>query len=181
MDQYNRDELSTGENNSNSGEGVVRFKGNLVPSPRLVGNEKELMSMRAGLMEVGLLGFVLRRKEQIVLTSERVFQYSSRIGASYLRMMPLKQVESVTIGGQLNFIMIGMALASVLAGIFADVEVYIKIFLLLFGAALAFFSRSKVIIVSSGNRKDAIILPLSRIDIKESKKFLDMMSENLKK
>jgi len=157
----------------------IEFKGNLVPSPKLLEGEKEQMRIKAGLMELGLLGFIFRQKEQIVLTTKRVFQFSSRIGSAYLRTMPLKQVESITIGGQLNFIMLGIAGLFVLGTLPDDVEFGGKLFFLLVAAALIVLSRRKVIIVSSGDRKDAIVLPLQTIKKSQSQEFLDKISENI--
>jgi len=152
-----------------------------VPSPELIEGEKELMSIKAGLMEIGPIGFVMRQKENIILTNKRVFQYSSRLGSAYLRTMYLKQVESVTIGGQLNFYFLAVAVVSFLLIFSNDTPFFGKILLLIITAVFVIISRKKVISVSSGDRKDSIMLPLKHIKKEESQKFIDLISKYILK
>lgn len=161
----------------NKTETSVNFKDKLVPSPKLLEGENELMSIKAGLMEVGPVGFIIRQKEKIVLTQKRVFQYSSRLGSASLRTMYMSEVQTVTVGGKINMYMIIGAIAALLLVFSEDTPPFFRFVLLIVAAVLFVISRSKVISVSAGESKEAITLPLKSIKKEESQKIVDLVSK----
>jgi hypothetical protein len=159
----------------------IIFEGRLVPSPALLEDERMLGTIEAKFWDIGLIGFLLRHKERLVITTHRIFQFSRQLTSGSLHCLELAKVESIYIGGRFKWLQFLIGLVCVIAPMLAFESYFL--FLSLFGALnglaiglpLMFFARQKELRVRGSDAKNMISLPLRRIKVEESKCFIDLV------
>lgn len=173
------------KNNSNR---QVLFEGDLVPSPSLIGDERLLGSVEAKFWDLGLIGFLLRHKERVVITTHRIFQFSRKLTSAELKCLEFAKVEFVGIGGRFNWKQFLFGLVVTIGSLSAfnllprayndDLHLYL-LFVAAIGVIIMILCRGKVLRVSCGNQ-NSINLPLRRIKVEESKAFIDLVSGTIR-
>jgi hypothetical protein len=159
----------------------IIFEGRLVPSPALLEDERVLGTIEAKFWDIGLIGFLLRHKERLVITTHRLFQFSRQLTSGSLHCLELAKVESIYIGGRFKWLQFLIGLACAIAPMLAfESEVLILSLIgvlngLAIGLPLMFFARQKELRVRGSDAKNMISLPLRRIKIEESKCFIDLV------
>jgi hypothetical protein len=159
----------------------------IAPSPELFAGERILGTVEAGLWDMGWLGFLLRRKERLVVTTHRLMQYSTNFVSSHLKCLELAKVEAVEAGSKLNIIQFvaGVILllgAMLLVGGAISNRSEKLLFLIcsslsaLAGLFALMTSEKKVLQVLGSSPQNSVRLPLARLSIKESKSFIDLVS-----
>lgn len=177
----------------------VHFEGSLAPSPTLFDGERVLDSFDATFWDHGISGLLFRHKDRLVITTHRIFQFSSRVASFRLRFLELDKAETVTIGGRLNLFQVLVAIAMLVAffyfgwnrlswafqghgsRVFQDPRILLSLLSLLVGIVLLVTARKKVLRVCGGNSKDAVELTLRRIKVEESQRFLDLVSQAMRR
>lgn len=159
----------------------ISFEGGLVPSPALIGDERLLATIEAKFWDIGLIGFLLRHQERLVITTHRIFQFSRQLTSANLHCLDLAKAESVYVGGRFKWLQFLIGLVCVIAPILAF-ESYVLILSLVgvlnglaIGLPLMFFARQKELRVAGSDAKNMISLPLRRIKVEESKCFIDLI------
>jgi len=179
---------------SNETKSQVHFEGSLAPSPTLIDGERVLESFDATFWDHGISGLLFRQKDRIVVTTHRIFQFSSRLASFRLRFLELDKAETVAIGSRLNLFQVLVAIIMLVAFVFfgwvrlfsygsrafQDPQVLLALLLLPVGIVLLVTARKKVLRVCGGNSKDAVELPLRRIRVEESQRFLDLVSQSMR-
>jgi len=150
----------------------VTFEGHLVPSPALFDGERVLGTIEAGLWDIGLIGFLLRHKERLVVTNYRIFQFSRKLTSGSLRCVELSKVRVIDIGSKFYVVQTLTGIAILCSAVYAADGFLMKLLGLAVGGLILFLARTKVFRVSAG---DAVILPLKRLKIEESKIFIDLV------
>ncbi len=163
----------------------ISFEGGLVPSPALLGDERLLGSVEAKFWDLGLIGFLLRHKERVVITTHRIFQFSRKLASAELKCLEFTKVEFVGIGGRFNWKRFLFGLAVTLGSLSAfylllprgyndDLYLY-PLLVAAVGVIIMILCRGKVLRVSCGGQ-NSINLPLRCIKVEESKTFIDLVS-----
>lgn len=160
----------------------VTFEGGLVPSPKLLEGEEVLGSFEAGFWDIGLIGVLLRHKERLVVTTNRLFQFSRRLTSANLKSLELSKVESIYVGSKFKIVQSFIGIIFLLAAIFVPrgLPWWGRLMAILIGAIILFTARKKVLEVSCGDRRNSVSLPLTRIKTEESKRFIDLISEAIR-
>jgi len=159
----------------------ITFEGGLVPSPALFEDERLLGTIEAKFWDIGLIGFLLRHKERLVITTHRIFQFSRQLTSGSLHCLELAKAESVYIGGRFKWLQFLIGLACVIAPMLAFERYFLVLSLvgvingLAIGLALMFFARQKELRVTGSDAKNVIRLPLRRLKVEESKAFIDLV------
>jgi hypothetical protein len=171
------------------------FEREAAPAPELFAGERILGIIEASLGDIGLLGFLMRRQERLVVTTHRILQYSTNFTSANLRCLELAKVETVEAGSQFNVVQLVAGLILLLGtvlllsgAIFQGSEklLFILCSLLsaLAGSLVLMTAGKKVLQVSGSSRQNSIRLPLVRLGVSESKSFVDLVSgavRNLRK
>jgi hypothetical protein len=164
----------------------IIFEGRLVPSPALLEDERMLGTIEAKFWDIGLIGFLLRHKERLVITSHRIFQFSRQLTSGSLHCLELAKVESIYIGGRFKWLQFLIGLACAIAPMMAFESYFLILSLigvingLAIGLPLMFFARQKELRVAGSDAKNMISLPLRRIKVEESKSFIDLVCGAIK-
>lgn len=157
------------------------------PSPELFAGERILGIIEASLGDLGLLGFLLRRQERLVVTTHRILQYSTNFISANLRCLELAKVETIAVGSKFNFVqlVVGFVLLAgavffLSSAVFQRQEKLLFIIGSLLGALAGSFALmtagKKVLRVSGSSLQNSIRLGLVRLGISESKGFVDLVS-----
>jgi hypothetical protein len=171
------------------------FERKAAPSPELFPGERILGIIEASLGDLGLLGFLMRRQERLVVTTHRIFQYSTSFTSANLRCLELAKVETLEVGSQFNVVQLVAGLILLLGAvlllsgaIFQGSEKLLFIICSLLSAlagSLALMTAGKKVLqVSGSSRQNSVRLPLMRLGVSESKSFVDLVSgavRNLRK
>lgn len=169
-------------------ERQITFEGGLAPSPALFEGERLLGTIEAGLWDIGLLGFLLKHKERLVVTNYRIFQFSRKLTSASLKSLELGKVESIFAGSKFSVLQFAVGLlfllfAVILLGgaIFADSDFFIgSLASAVVGTLAVLTAGRKVLQVSAGGDKNSVTLPLRRIKMEESKSFVDLVSRAIR-
>ncbi|NUM78060.1 hypothetical protein HUU40_27170 [candidate division KSB1 bacterium] len=165
----------------------IPFEGGLVPSPAVIGDERLLGSVEAKFWDLGLIGFLLRHKERVVITTHRIFQFSRKLTSTELKCLELAKVEFIGIGGRFNWkqFLFGLAIVTGSMSILNELPrsyndfAFALFFFAAIGIIIMILCRDKVLQVSCGGQ-NAISLPLRRIKVEESKAFIDLVSSAIR-
>ncbi len=164
----------------------IIFEGRLVPSPALLEDERMLGTIEAKCWDIGLIGFLLRHKERLVITTHRLFQFSRQLTSGSLHCLELAKVESIYIGGRFKWLQFLIGLVCVIAPLLAFESYFLVLSIvgvlngLAIGLPLMFFARQKELRVRGSDAKNMISLPLRRIKVEESKCFIDLICGAIK-
>lgn len=160
----------------------ISFEGGLVPSPALIGDERLLGSIEAKFWDLGLIGFLLRHKERIVITTHRIFQFSRTLTSAELKCLEFAKVEFIGIGGRFNWKQFLFGLVVTLGSLSPYVlpHVYFRLLFAALGVIIIILCRDKVLRISCGENQNAINLPLRRIKVEESKAFIDLVASAIR-
>ncbi|MGH7455289.1 MAG: hypothetical protein ACRENG_28310 [bacterium] len=163
------------------------FEREAAPSPELFAGERILGIIEASLGDIGLLGFLMRRQERLVVTTHRIFQYSTNFIWANLRCLELAKVETIEAGSQFNVMQLVAGLVLLLGAVLllsgAISQPHEKLlfilcsFLSALGGSLALMTAGKKVLqVSGSSLQKSIRLPLVRLGVSESKSFVDLVS-----
>jgi len=163
------------------------FEREAAPAPELFAGERILGIIEASLGDIGLLGFLMRRQERLVVTSHRILQYSTNFTSANLRCLELAKVETIEAGSKFNvvqlvagLILLGGAVFLLITAAFQRQEKLLFILCSLLSALAGSFAfmtaAKKVLQVSGSSRQNSIRLPLVRLGASESKSFVDLVS-----
>jgi hypothetical protein len=163
------------------------LKKEAAPSPELFAGERILGIIEASLGDLGLLGFLLRRQERLVVTTHRILQYSTNLISSNLRCLELGKVETIKAGDKFNVVQLVAGLALLIGAVFllsnAVSQRQEKLFFILCSllsalvGSFAFMTAGKKVLqVSGSSLRNSIRLPLVRLGVSESKSFIDLVS-----
>lgn len=153
----------------------VTFEGGLLPSPVLFEGERILGTINAGFWDIGLLGFLLRHQERLVVTTHRIFQFSRKLASGSLRSLELSKVEAVDVGSKFYPMQFLLGLIIFWAGIFYGYPLLLKLVAAVIGGLIMHAARKKVFHVAASGSRNAVTLPLTRIKVGESKSFIDLV------
>ena len=156
-------------------------------SPQLFGGERVIGVIEASLWDLGLLGFLLRRQERLVVTTHRLLQYSTNFMSAHLRSLELAKVESIQVGSKFNFAQFMAGVALFLSAIpllshaisqSQNQALWIigSLVCALAGILALMSSERKILQASGGGAQNFVMLPLSRLGINESKSFVDLVA-----
>jgi hypothetical protein len=162
------------------------FERGFTPTPELFAGERVLGTIEAKLWDIGLFGYLLRRQERLVVTTHRIFQYSTNVAASRLRCLELSKVEVIEVGGKFNVTQLSAGVVFLVAAILLlgsaivqhDAPRLWMIYSLLSALAGVFTlwaSEKKVVRAATGSR-NAVAIPLARLRTQEAKSFVDLLS-----
>jgi hypothetical protein len=163
------------------------FEREAAPSPELFAGERILGIIEAGLGDIGLLGFLLRRQERLVVTTHRILQYSTNFTSANLRCLELAKVETIEAGSKFNVVQLVAGLVLLVGAVFLlssavfqrqEKLLFIMCSLLsaLAGSFAFMTAEKKVLRVSGSSFQNSIRLPLVRLGVSESKSFVDLVS-----
>lgn len=163
------------------------FEREAAPAPELFAGERILGIIEASLGDIGLLGFLMRRQERLVVTTHRILQYSTNFISANLRCLELAKVEIIEAGSKFNVVQLVAGLV-LLAGavfllsnaVFQPPKKLLFIIASLLSALAGSFAlmtaAKKVLHVSCSSLQNSIRLPLVRLGVSESKSFVDLVS-----
>ena len=163
----------------------IELKGAIIPSPALLENEKVLGEFSASFWDAGIIGSILRYKEKIIVTTHRIFYYSTRITGERLRLLFIEKAEGVKIESiyRVGFLLIGagVLLLSIFApqpsskvGMFGQAVTsdgmpwYGRLFGIFIAVILILLARKTALIVATGNEKDSIELSITHLKKREA-------------
>ncbi|MGH7599034.1 MAG: hypothetical protein ACREOI_21980 [bacterium] len=163
------------------------FEREAAPSPELFASERILGIIEASLGDIGLLGFLLRRQERLVVTTHRIFQYSTTFASANLRSLELAKVETIEAGSKFNVVQLVAGLVLLAGAVFllsnavfqpSQKMLFIITSLLsaLAGSFAIMTAAQKVLQVSCSGLQNSIRLPVVRLGASESKSFVDLVS-----
>ncbi|MBU1956052.1 hypothetical protein KKF09_00020, partial [Patescibacteria group bacterium] len=184
---YCGEELRAKDTSEDDGEQIV-FAGRMIPSFALLKDERRLSTFKASFWDLGFSGFILRRKENIIITTQRIFQFSARVMSEKLHCLFLKNVESIYITKKWSLwkLMIGIFLCinafnSVPPhwGIPNYVVMLSRIVQILIGVILITIAKRFILTVSAGNIKTSISFPFVGMGKKRAKQFVDLVTEHV--
>ena len=169
----------------------VFFERGLAPSPELLADERVLGSIEARFGEIGALAFLMRRREQLVITTQRIFHYAAGLLTSRLRALELTKIETIEVGSRPNIVqfvaglvLLGFALLCFGGALFKDVDIRLFIIYSLLSGLVGVISLltagQKILQVSGSSKRSVIALPLTQISVNESKRFIDLISNAIR-
>src|SRR5574341_644096 len=156
-------------------------------SPQLFAEERVIGVIEASLRDLGLLGLLLWRKERLVVTTHRLWQYSSNFMSARLRCLELAKVESIQVGSKFNIAQLMAGVLLLLGAIpllsraisqpqSKSLWIVGSLLCALAGLLALMTSEKKILQASGGGSQNSIMLPLSRLGVSESKSFVDLVS-----
>jgi hypothetical protein len=163
------------------------FEREAAPTPELFAGERILGIIEASLGDIGLLGFLMRRQERLVVTTHRILQYSTNFVSANLRCLELAKVETIEAGSKFNVGQLVAGLILLLGAIFLLITAAFhrqeKLLFILYsllsalaGSFTLMTAAKKVLHVSCSSLQNSIRLPLVRLGVSESKSFVDLVS-----
>lgn len=166
----------------------ISFEDGLVPSPALIGDERLLATIEAKFWDIGLIGFLLRRRERVVVTTHRIFQFSRKLTSAELKCLEFAKVEFIGVGGWFSLKQFIFGHVATLGSMFTfyilprgynnDLPLAPLPFAAI-GIINMILCRDKVLRVSGGGQ-NSITLPLRRVKVEESKAFIDLVSSAIR-
>ena len=168
----------------------IELGGRRISSPDLLEKEKVLGEFRASFWDLGIVGFILRYKDKIIITTHRVLYFSRRVFGEYLKYLFLRKVANVEIGSKFNLIQFLIGVALLIFGIFGlharcygygictgGMPWYIRLVIILIAAILILMARKKILAVTTDDIKNVIAFPFIRMKKEETKRFIDLISK----
>jgi hypothetical protein len=163
------------------------FEREAAPAPELFAGEHIIGIIEASLGDIGLLGFLMRRQERLVVTTHRILQYSTNFTSASLRCLELAKVETIEVGSKFNVVQLVAGLVFLVGAVFLlSLAVFQRQEKLLFiiysllsalAGSFAFMTAAKKVLhVSGSSLQNSIRLPLMRLGVDESKNFVDLVS-----
>jgi len=167
--------------------GVIQFEGVMTPRIALLDREQVLVKFEASFWDLGLIGWLFRYKNRLLVTSHRVMLFRKRLIANELSIIWLAQITFTRVGQSLNWkklVIGGFLCLSYFPSLFlrpflpldvtgriSGLDLVIQVTVVLIGAYLVFISREKVMVVSTG--EDKVRIELMRMKPGESRRFVD--------
>jgi hypothetical protein len=163
------------------------FEKEAAPTPELFAGERILGIIEASLGDLGLLGLLMRRQERLVVTTHRIFQYSTNFTSANLRSLELAKVETIEAGDKFNVAQLVAGLVLLIGAVFllssAVFQRQEKLLFIIYSllsalaGSFAFMTAGKKVLhVSGSSRQNSIRLPLVRLGVSESKSFVDLIA-----
>ena len=164
----------------------IEFHGRMTPSPAFLEGERVLSEFRASFWDLGLMGYILRYKERIVITTHRIFQFSQRVTGESLNCLLLRKIESIEIGSKFNIRQFLIGITLLMFGIFAmhessygyDMPWYIRLLVIAIAIVLLLTAKRKILRVTASDVKNLIALPFIRMKKEDAKRFIDLISKS---
>jgi hypothetical protein len=174
-------ETKTGKRRTASETGIAL-------SPELFAGERILGTIEAGVGDLGWLGYLLRRKACLVVTTHRLLQYSTDFMSANVKSLELAKVEAIEAGNKFEVVRFAagviLLLGAVLLAGGAISQHSGKLLFTIGSSASALAglfalmtSEKKVLQALSGGTQSSIRLTLSRLNANESKSFIDLVSK----
>jgi len=166
----------------------VTFERGRSTLPELTPGERIFGTIEAELWDLGLIGFLLRRRERLVVTSHRILQYSNDFISTRLRCLELAKIELIEVGSKLNLIQFIVGMVLLLSTLFLLIGAIFRpgetgrlliicgLFSALSGLFVLLTAWKKVLQASGAGYRSTVSLPLASIGVNDSKSFVDLVS-----
>ena len=177
-------------------ENQIESQGRMIPSPSFLEGEKVLGEFKASFWDIGLVGFILRYRERIVVTTRRIFHFSRGITGERLKFLFLRDVAAVEAGSRFSMTKFLVGIGLLIFGIFAmhgssgsnyygysysyssyGMPWYIRLLIILVGLFLIWIARKKAFAVTTQDVKNSIVFSFSKMKKEQAKHFIDIVSQ----
>jgi len=160
------------------GTKVIQLEGASTPDVVLNRDEEQLLDLRQGVRDLGIMGMILSHKGRLIATNQRIIYFKKKTKDFEIQQMNISHAGFVSLGYKLGAIAALCGTLIVLAGgaVILQGQFLMGLLLFLLGVVTLLLSRKRSLVVSGSGEK--IIFASKSINSSELAKVVLVISAN---
>ena len=157
---------------------VIQLEGASTPDVVLNRDEEQLLDLRQGVRDLGIMGMILSHKGRLIATNQRIIYFKKKTKDFEIQQMNIRHAGFVSLGYKLGAIKALCGALIVLVGgrVILEGEFLMGLLLFLLGVITLLLSRQRSLVVSGSGEK--IIFASKSINSSELAKVALVISAN---